>query len=101
MSTQHVVSPKVYVLVFMALVALTITTVSVALIDLGPLNTVAALLIAAIKASLVILFFMHVRYSKPLIGLVVFASLLWLAILIVLTLSDFMSRHWTPISHGL
>ncbi len=101
MSTQHIVAPRVYVLVFVALVALTITTVFVATIDLGPLNTVAALLIAAIKASLVVLFFMHVRYSKPLIGLVVFASLLWLAILIALTLSDFISRYWTPASHGL
>ncbi len=101
MSTQHVVAPKVYVLVFAALIALTLTTVGAATVDLGPLNTVVALAIAALKASLVILFFMHVRYSKPLIGLVIFASLLWLAILIVLTLSDFMSRTWTPVSHGL
>ncbi len=101
MSTQHVVAPKVYVLVFAALIALTVTTVGAATIDLGPLNTVVALGIAALKASLVILFFMHVRYSKPLIGLVIFASVLWLAILIVLTLSDFSSRPWTPISHGL
>ncbi len=101
MSTQHVVARKIYVLVFAALVALTLTTVGAATVDLGPLNTVVALAIAAIKASLVILFFMHVRYSKPLIGLVVFASLLWLAILITLTLSDFMSRSWTPASHGL
>ncbi len=101
MSTQHLVAPKIYVLVFAALIALTITTVLVATVDLGPMNTVAALLIAAVKASLVILFFMHVRYSKPLIGLVVFASILWLALLIALTLSDFMSRHWTPAAHGL
>ncbi len=101
MSAQHIVAPKTYVLIFAALIALTITTVGAATIDLGPLNTVVALVIAAIKASLVILFFMHVRYSKPLIGLVVFASLLWLGILIVLTMSDFMSRFWTPVSHGL
>ena len=101
MSTQHVVAPRVYVLVFAALTALTLTTVGAATVDLGPLNTVVALGIAALKASLVTLYFMHVRYSKPLIGLVIFASLLWLAILIVLTLSDFMSRPWTPVSHGL
>ncbi len=101
MNTQHVVARKIYILVFAALIALTLTTVGAATVDLGPLNTVVALAIAAIKASLVILFFMHVRYSKPLVGLVVFASLLWLAILITLTLSDFMSRTWTPGSHGL
>ncbi len=100
MTTSHVVTRKTYFLVFGALIALTITTVGVANIDLGPLNTVAALLIAALKASLVILFFMHVRYSKPIIGLVVFAALLWLAILIGLTLSDFMSRPWLASPHG-
>ncbi|HYK90877.1 MAG TPA: cytochrome C oxidase subunit IV family protein [Acidobacteriota bacterium] len=101
MSTQHVVGPKIYILVFATLIALTISTVGIANVDLGPLNTIAALAIAAIKASLVILFFMHVRYSRPLIGLVVFASLLWLAILITLTLSDFASRPWTQIPRGL
>ncbi len=101
MNTQHVVSPKVYLLVFLALIVLTVTTVAVASIDLGPMNTVAALAIAAIKGSLVVLFFMHMKYSKPLIGLVVFASVLWLAILISLTLADFMSRGWIPAPHGL
>jgi cytochrome c oxidase subunit 4 len=101
MSTEHIVARKTYILVFAALIVLTLTTVGAATIDLGPLNTVVALVIAMIKASLVILFFMHVRYSKPLIGLVVLGSVLWLAILIVLTLSDFMSRHWTQLSRGL
>ncbi len=94
MTTQHVVQKKTYVLVFAALIALTLTTVGVANIDLGPMNTVAAMFIAALKASLVILFFMHVKYSKPLIGLVVFGAVLWLAILITLTLADVASRPW-------
>ena len=94
MSTQHIVSIKTYFLVFTALISLTLTTVLIATVDLGPLNTIAALLIAAIKAAFVILFFMHLRYSKPLIGVVLFGSILWLAILIGLTLSDFMSRSW-------
>ncbi len=94
MTTQHVVQRKTYILVFATLIALTLTTVAVANIDLGPLNTVAAMLIAALKASLVILFFMHVKYSKPLIGLVVFGAVLWLAILITLTLADVASRPW-------
>jgi caa(3)-type oxidase subunit IV len=61
----------------------------------------AALSTAAIKATLVFLIFMHVRYSKPLIGLVVFGAVLWLAILIGLTMSDSMSRPWIPSPHGL
>ena len=94
MSAQHAVSIKTYLTVFAALIILTLTTVGIATIDLGPLNTIAALLIAAIKATVVILFFMHLRYSKPLIGVVVFGATLWLAILIGLTLADFMSRTW-------
>ncbi len=101
MTTQHVVPRRVYFLIFGTLIVLTLTTVGVATVDLGPMNIVAALLIAAVKASLVILFFMHLRYSKPLIGLVVFAAVLWLAILIGLTLTDFLSRPWIPSSHGL
>jgi len=94
--TEHVVGKKTYVLVFTTLIVLTLTTVGASSIDLGPLNTVVALLIAVCKAALVILFFMHVRYSKPLIGLVVSGSILWLAILIGLTMADFMSRGWLP-----
>ncbi len=96
MNEQHVVSRKIYFAIFVALIALTLTTIAVATVDLGPLNTIAALVIAALKGSLVVLFFMHVRYSKPLIGLVVFAATLWLAILIGLTLADFASRPWIP-----
>ncbi len=101
MTTQHVVGRKVYILVFCTLIVLTLTTVGVATIDLGPMNIVAALVIAAVKASLVVFFFMHLRYSKPLIGLVALTAVLWLAILIGLTLTDFMSRPWIPASHGL
>ncbi len=96
MNEQHVVSRKIYIAVFAALIALTLTTIAVASVDLGPLNAVAALVIAALKGSLVVLFFMHVRYSKPLTGLVIFAALLWLVILIGLTLADFVSRSWIP-----
>jgi cytochrome c oxidase subunit IV len=100
MTTRHVVERKTYFMVFGALVVLTLTTVGVATIDLGPMNTVAALSIAAVKAALVTLYFMHVRYSKPLIGLVAFAAILWLAILIGLTMSDFVSRPWLPAPRG-
>jgi len=98
--SQHIVSPRLYFLVFAALLALTGLTTGVAFIDLGAYNTVAALAIAVTKALLVILFFMHVRYSPHLTRIVVVAGFFWLAILITLTLSDFRTRRWTPSPSG-
>ena len=97
---HHVVPKKVYLLVFAALIALTAITTAVAFIDLGPLNTVAALAIATSKMVLVILFFMHVRYSGHFTKIVVVAGFFWLAILISLTMSDFLTRQWTPTPTG-
>lgn len=94
--SEHTTSLKTYFAIFAALLILTATTVVVARIDLGPFNTIVALVIAAFKATLVVLFFMHVRYSPRIIGLTVFAGLLWLLILIGLTLSDYLSRSWIP-----
>lgn len=94
---SHIVPKKVYFLVFAVLLALTALTTSVAFIDLGPLNTVAALVIAVVKALLVILFFMHIKYSPRLTRLVVVAGFFWLAILLTLTLSDYRTRNWTPV----
>ncbi len=90
----HVVPVRIYLLVFVALLVLTATTASVAFVDLGPLNNVVALGIAAVKAALVILFFMHVRYGTRLTPLVIAASLFWLVILFVLSLSDYLTRGW-------
>jgi len=92
----HVVPKKTYFLVFITLIALTALTTAVAFKDLGPMNTVAALAIAVCKATLVILFFMHVKYSPGLTRLVIVAAFFWLAILIALTLSDVFTRNWTP-----
>ena len=65
----------------------------------GPLNAIVALTIAAIKATLVVLFFMHVRYSGRLIWLTIVAALLWMAILFAITFSDYWTRMWlAPIS---
>ncbi len=94
--SQHIVSQKTYVLVFLGLIGLTILTTGVAYIDLGALNTVAALVIAFSKMLLVILFFMHVRHSGGLIRVVLLAGFLWLALLIGLTMSDYRTRSWTP-----
>jgi cytochrome c oxidase subunit 4 len=92
--SEHIVTRKTYLLIFGALLALTALTIRVALIDLGPFNVVAALVIALCKASLVVLFFMHVRYGSRLIALAIFCGLLWLALLIGLTMTDFLSRNW-------
>ncbi len=94
--SSHVVSVKTYVAIFVALICLTALTTGVAFIDLGAMNTVAALLIAVSKMLLVILFFMHVKYSPRLTKLVLLAAFFWLGLLLTLTLSDVLTRHWTP-----
>jgi len=92
--SQHTVSTRIYFAVFAALLVLTALTVGAALVDLGQLNTPVALAIAVTKALLVILFFMHVRYSTQLTWLVVGSGFVWLAILILFTLSDLLTRGW-------
>jgi cytochrome c oxidase subunit 4 len=89
---EHVTSRKVYFLVFGALMVLTIVTWLVAQVDLGWANDVVALTIAVVKALLVLLFFMHVRYSTRMTVLTATAGFFWLAILIGLTLSDYLTR---------
>lgn len=91
----HIVSVKLYLLIFGTLLALTATTVGVAYIDLGGhLNTIAAIGIACVKAALVALFFMHLRYSGHLLKIVAASGLLWLVILLSLTMSDYLTRNW-------
>jgi cytochrome c oxidase subunit IV len=91
---EHIDSVKTYALVFIALLILTFTTTELAYVDFGPFSVAVALVIAVSKMLLVALFFMHVRHSTRLTKLVVSGGLLWLAILLMLTLSDFMSRGW-------
>ncbi len=94
--SQQIVPLKTYVLVFASLIALTLLTTGVAFIDLGPFNTVAALAIAFSKMLLVVLFFMHLRHSSGLIKVVLLAGFFWLALLVVLTSTDYRSRSWSP-----
>ncbi len=94
MSEQHVVPVKVYIAVFLALVFFTLTTVAAAFIDMGPFNNVVMLGIAVAKASLVVLFFMHVKYSSRMIPLIAVAGVFWLLILFSITMSDYMTRGW-------
>jgi cytochrome c oxidase subunit 4 len=95
-SHQHVhVSPlSVYLAVFATLMVLTGVTVAVAYVNLGALNKVVALGIASFKATIVVLYFMHVKYASRLTKLVVVSGLFFLAILLSLTMSDYGSREW-------
>ncbi|HEY3027082.1 MAG TPA: cytochrome C oxidase subunit IV family protein [Pyrinomonadaceae bacterium] len=95
--SEHIVSRKVYFAIFGVLMVGTAATVVVAFIDLGgQFNTVVALTIAVIKATLVVLYFMHVRYSSRLTWVIVGSGLFWLGIMFALTLSDYWTRGWLP-----
>ena len=96
---HNVVAIRTYVLVWLALVIGTITTYLVAeYVDIGPWNIVVALLIAGTKMTLVIYFFMHVKFDDPLTRLFVGAGFFWLLILLALTLSDYFTRNWATFS---
>jgi cytochrome c oxidase subunit 4 len=101
---HHIVTPKVYFTIFGALMVFTALTVAVARYDLasiwGPLNIIVAMTVATIKATLVILYFMHVKYSSKLTQVIVIAGLFWLVILLVLTISDYMVRTGWPTPLG-
>jgi len=95
--SEHIVQPRVYITIFLALMVGTGLTVLAAKADFpGPLNVIVALTIAVIKATLVVLYFMHVRYSSRLIWLVIGSALFWLAIMFALTISDYWTRTWLP-----
>jgi len=90
----HIVSPRIYVIIFALLLVGTATTVWASYVDLGILNPIIALAIACSKATLVVLFFMHVKYSSKLTKLTIFAGLFLFLALIGMTLSDYISRAW-------
>ena len=96
--SEHIVYPRVYITIFLVLMVGTGLTVIAAFRDFpGPLNAVVALTIAVIKATFVVLYFMHVRYSSRLVWLVIAAGLFWLAIMFALTMSDYSTRSWLPV----
>ena len=92
--SEHIVPPRVYYTVFAVLMVGTAITVAVSFVDLGAFNAIVALAIAVVKAVLVVLFFMHVKYSTRLTWVVVTGSIFWLAILLSLTFSDYLTRSW-------
>ncbi len=91
---HHITPISTYLAVFAALAIGTLLTWYASTIDLGMMNTPIALVIAVIKATLVILFFMHVLHSTRLTWVVLIASFLWLGVLFVLTFSDYLTRAW-------
>jgi len=98
--SDHIVSVKTYFLVFAALMVLTALTVWVAFMDLGFLNTLVALGIAIVKATLVVLIFMHVRYGSHLTWVFAISGFFWLLILLVFVMSDYLSRSWQYVPQG-
>jgi cytochrome c oxidase subunit IV len=89
---NHILPTRVYYTIFGILMLCTYATVQIAFFDLGALNAVAALIIAVFKAVLVVLFFMHVRYSTRLTWVVVIGAVFWLVILLALTAGDYLTR---------
>jgi cytochrome c oxidase subunit 4 len=98
MSTTAQLGLSVYIKVYLLLMLGLAATVGVAFIPLGRLNLPVALAIAFAKATLVVLFFMHVLYSPRLTWIAVCAGLVWLAILLALVGADYMSRDWIPVA---
>lgn len=95
--SEHIVSQKSYVVVYGTLMLLLLLTVCAAYVDLGWFNFAVSMAIAAAKAVLVVLIFMHVRHNEPLVRIFAAAAFLWLAILITLSLGDYFSREWLNI----
>ena len=94
---QHIISLKTNLIVYASLLLLLVLTIGGAYLDLGRFNFPLAMAIAVTKACLIVLYFMHARYASRLMHMFATAGLLWLAILFVLTLADFLARGWVPI----
>ncbi len=92
--SEHIISSKIYYAIWILLLILTGLTTWIAGVDLGPLNTVVALLIATFKAVIVVLFFMHVKYtSEKMTKVVIVSAIFWLLILLALSMVDYTTRH--------
>jgi len=98
--SEHIVPVRIYVTIFLLLLLGTGLTVAAAFFDFPwQFNTIIALTIAVAKATLVVLYFMHVRYSIRLVWVVVGSALFWMAILFALTLSDYHTRDWLSVGY--
>jgi len=91
---QHVIPSSIYVGIWAVLMVLTAVTVFASFLELGNWNIVLALVIATIKATLVVLFFMHLYYSSQLTKVTMIAAIFFLFLLLALSMTDYMTRHW-------
>lgn len=97
MSSNHVVPARTYIYIFLALIALTLATTELARIDLGWANTPVAFLIAGCKTMLVVLFFMHMKWSSYKMKVVAVSGLVWLVLLFAFTAGDYATRDWIAV----
>jgi cytochrome c oxidase subunit 4 len=94
MSHEHVIPARTNWVIYFLLLGLLVLTIAVAYVDLGPLGVPVALTIATVKAVLILLYFMHVRYSNKLVWIFSGATVYWLLILLALSFNDFWARGW-------
>lgn len=99
MSTGHVVPTRVYLTVFAALMILLIVTVAVAFVPLGYFNLPIAMAIAIVKAVIIIMYFMEVKYGSKLLWVFVTSSFIFMVFFLVLTMNDYATRHWMTLPH--
>jgi len=98
--SEHIVPVRIYVTIFLVLLVGTALTVFAAFVDFRwKFNTIIALTIAVTKATFVVLYFMHVRYSSRLVWVIFASALFWMAILFTLTFSDYLTRGWLPVGY--
>ena len=98
--SEHIVPVRIYVTIFMVLLAGTALTVLAAFQDFPwYFNTIVAMTIAVTKATFVVLYFMHVRYSSRLVWVIVASALFWMGIMFALTFSDYWTRGWLPVGY--
>jgi cytochrome c oxidase subunit 4 len=93
-SEPHVLSIRTNVTIFVILLALLVLTVAVAYVDLGPLGLPVAMAIATVKAALILMYFMHVKFNPPLVWIFSTAAFFWLLILLAFSFNDFLTRGW-------
>ena len=99
--SEHIVPVRIYLMIFFVLLVGTALTVAAAFVDFPwRFNTVVALTIATIKATFVVLYFMHVRYSARLVWVIIIAALFWMGIMFAFTFSDYFTRGWLSTQTG-
>jgi cytochrome c oxidase subunit IV len=94
--TEPVLSRKTYIFTYLALLALTLLTVLLGYLHMGPFNMVIGIAIAVVQASLIAGFFMQGLYESVLVRVVIAGSVIWFLIMVTLTLADYKTRGWLP-----